>query len=271
MDLEGLTGLPSRVHGGREFSFCDKDCLDRFVADPEKFLREPLIRVERVWKKFPLGSVSVEVLRGLSANIWEGDFVVILGPSGSGKSTLLNMMGLLDRPTAGKVFLRGEDVSALSDERRAELHSRTFGFVFQQFNLIPWLTAYENAALPLLFARKGMDSEYVRGLFRDFGLTERMPHRPLELSGGEQQRVALIRALANDPTIVLGDEPTGNLDSATGNRLLEILIDLNKEKGKTLIIVTHDADIAERADQIIVIRDGTVVRDHHRHKKIYAE
>ena len=188
--------------------------------------------------------------------------MAILGPSGSGKSTLLNMMGLLDRPTAGKVFLRGEDISVLPDERRAELHSRMFGFVFQQFHLIPWLTAYENAALPLLFAGKNADSDALRQLFRDFGLSERMSHRPYELSGGEQQRVALLRALA---------EPTGNLDSVTGNRLLEVLIDLNKAKKKTLVIVTHDADIAGRADQIIVVRDGNVVRDHHRHKGIYAE
>ncbi len=271
MDPEGLTGLSSHTHNGREFLFCDADCRDRFSKDPEKFLGEPLIRVEDLWKKFSLGGASVEVLRGLSANIWEGDFVAILGPSGSGKSTLLNMMGLLDRPTAGKVFLRGEDISVLPDERRAELHSRMFGFVFQQFHLIPWLTAYENAALPLLFAGKSADSDALRQLFRDFGLSERMSHRPYELSGGEQQRVALLRALANDPAIVLGDEPTGNLDSVTGNRLLEVLIDLNKAKKKTLVIVTHDADIAGRADQIIVVRDGNVVRDHHRHKGIYAE
>src|SRR3989338_5769355 len=157
MDPEGLTGLSSHTHNGREFLFCDADCRDRFSKDPEKFLGEPLIRVEDLWKKFSLGGASVEVLRGLSANIWEGDFVAIIGASGSGKSTLLNMMGLLDRPTSGAVYLKGKEISNFKDEERAYLRSLTFGFVFQQYNLIPWLTAYENVYLPLVFAWRSVE------------------------------------------------------------------------------------------------------------------
>ena len=162
-------------------------------------------------------------------------------------------------------------MSLLNDDERAELRSKTFGFVFQQYNLIPWLTAYENVTLPLIFSGKKIDAEKLDSRFQKIGLKERLTHRPFELSGGEQQRSALLRALANDPEIILGDEPTGNLDSTTGNKILEMLIDLKKVSKKTLIIVTHDADIAEKADQIIAFKDGRLAQDHQAHKKAYTE
>jgi ABC-type lipoprotein export system ATPase subunit len=146
-----------------------------------------------------------------------------------------------------------------------------FGFVFQQYNLIPWLTAYENVTLPAVFARKSADEKKVEAGFREVGLQDRMLHRPLELSGGEQQRVAILRSLANDPEIILADEPTGNLDSSTGNKILEILVSLNKTRNKTLVVVTHDADIAGKADQVVTIKDGQLVQDHQIHRKTYTE
>lgn len=271
MNLTGLSDVRHAAHHGRTFYFCGEYCAGRFAKNPEKFGGEPLIRLDNLWKIFRLGKVSVEVLKGLSLNIWNGDFVVVIGASGSGKSTALNMIGLLDRPTSGKIILAGRDVSLLNDEERAGLRSRTFGFVFQQYNLIPWLSAYENVALSMMFAGKSVDGERLKADFREIGLEERMAHRPFELSGGEQQRVAILRALINNPEIILADEPTGNLDSTTGNKILEILSNLNKIHKKTLIVVTHDADIAAQADQVVAIKDGRLVRNHQIHKKIYTE
>ncbi len=271
MDLSEYTDVAEISHQGKKFYFCGKGCEERFKKDSGRFQGAPLIKLDNVWKIFKIGEVETKVLRGLDLHIWEGDFVVIIGASGSGKSTALNMMGLLDKPTSGRIFLKGKDVSLLKDDERAGLRSKTFGFVFQQYNLIPWLTAYENATLPLIFSDKKIETEKLNVRFQEMGLEERLTHRPFELSGGEQQRVALLRALANDPDIILGDEPTGNLDSTTGNKILEILIDLNKNRKKTLIIVTHDADIAEKADQIIAFKDGNLIRDHQTHKKAYTE
>lgn len=270
MDLSAYADIAKTNFQEKEFYFCGKGCENRFKKDPERFQKEPLIKLRNIWKIFKLGETETEVLRGLDLHIWEGDFVAIIGPSGSGKSTALNMIGFLDRPTSGHIFLNGKDVSLLKDDERAAMRSKTFGFVFQQYNLIPWLTAYENAALPLIFSDKKIEAATLGARFQEIGLTERLTHRPFELSGGEQQRTALVRALANDPEIILGDEPTGNLDSATGNTILEILLDLNKALKKTLIIVTHDAGIAEKADQIIAFKDGHLVRDHQVHKKTYT-
>lgn len=270
MDLSDMDDVVSFSLGGETFYFCGEHCLKRFKKKPEKFLGDPLIKLKEVCKVFKMDGAETKALRGLSLNIWEGDFVVIIGASGSGKSTSLNMMGLLDRPSSGVVFLNGRDTSKIEDIQRADLRSRMFGFVFQQYNLIPWLTAYENVALPLIFAGMKVERNNLEEGFREMGLGKRMNHRPFELSGGEQQRVALLRALANDPEIILGDEPTGNLDSKTGNRLLEMLVELNKTKGKTLVIVTHDAHIAEMADQVIVIKDGKMIRNHQAHKETYT-
>jgi len=259
--------------GGETFYFCSDLCAKRFKTDPKKFQGEPMIHLHDVWKMFHDGDVTTEVLRGINIHIWKGDFTVIIGASGSGKSTLLNMIGMLDRPTSGGLYLEERDIAATSDDERTILRSEMFGFVFQQYNLSPWLTAYDNVILPRIFAaaRGNREREHIEKHFSDIGLGERMDHRPTELSGGEQQRVALLRALANDPEIIIGDEPTGNLDSTTGNKILKMLIKLNKEEGRTLIIVTHDADIALKADQVITLKDGKTIPGHWSHQKIYIE
>lgn len=271
MDLSEIADAAAVSYQDKALYFCGEDCKKKFETDPKKFQGEPLIKLREIRKVFKIGETEIQVLRGLNLHIWKGDFVAIIGASGSGKSTALNMMGLLDVPTSGNIFLDGKDLSFLADEERALLRSQKFGFVFQQYNLIPWLTAYDNVSLPLLLADKKVDADKLEMSFKKIGLEDRFTHRPHELSGGEQQRVALLRALSNDPEIIIGDEPTGNLDSATGNKILEMLIGLNKAQKKTLIIVTHDSDIAGKADQIITIKDGQVIRDHHIYKKIYTE
>jgi putative ABC transport system ATP-binding protein len=271
MDIYGLSDLKHVTHAGKSHTFCGDGCEHRFKQTPDRFLGEPLIRLENVWKVFDMGDTKTEVLKGVNLRIWEGDFTTIIGASGSGKSTLLNMIGLLDRPTSGKVFFRGKDVSDAADIDRAVLRSAAFGFVFQQYNLIPWLSALENATLPLIFAKGDTDGVKMLKKFEEIGLKDRVAHRPTQLSGGEQQRTAILRALANNPEVILGDEPTGNLDSKTGNKILEMLISLNRDEKKTLVIVTHDADIAEKADEIVTVRDGEMLRDHHIHKRTYTE
>lgn len=271
MNLTEYDDTKQTSYEGKVFHFCGSGCEVRFKKYPDRFRGKPLIELVNVWKIFNPGEAETKVLRGLDIHIWEGDFVAIIGPSGSGKSTALNMIGLLDRPTSGKIYLNGKDISELNDDERAKLRSNTFGFVFQQYNLVPWLTAYENVILPLIFSGKNIEKEKFDFGFQEIGLEDRMTHRPSELSGGEQQRTALLRALANDPQIILGDEPTGNLDSTTGNKLLEILFNLNKTRKKTLVIVTHDADIAEKADLIITVKDGHLVRNHQVFKKSYTE
>lgn len=273
MDLSDLEEYLTATVGGEKFYFCSEPCLKRFKTDPEKFKGDPLIHLHDLWKVFHDGEVETQVLRAINIHIWDGDFTVIIGASGSGKSTLLNMIGMLDRPTRGGLYLGEKNISKTTDDDRTVLRSSKFGFVFQQYNLIPWLTAYDNVVLPLIFSEKGdgMRREELEKRFSDIGLANRGEHRPAELSGGEQQRVALLRALANNPDIIIGDEPTGNLDSVTGEKILDMLIDLNKREKKTLIIVTHDADIAKRADQVITIKDGKTIPGHLYHTKTYTE
>lgn len=264
MELSGVSsGIVSSVYHGKTFLFCSDYCRARFLRSPEKFFGIPLVALRDVWKVFDLGAVKVEALRGLNLNIWAGDFTAIVGASGSGKSTALHLIGLLDRPTSGHVLLNGRDTAMLPDDEKSLLRSKTFGFVFQQYNLIPWLTAFDNVALPFVFSGKPVDSHAVEERFRAVGLAERMRHRPFELSGGEQQRVSLARALANDPAVILADEPTGNLDSATGNSILALLRKLQREEKKTLVVITHDRDIAAEADHVIVMRDGMLIQNHH--------
>jgi ABC-type lipoprotein export system ATPase subunit/YHS domain-containing protein len=270
MDLTGFTDAIKILHYRKTFYFCGTGCRDRFKDNPEKYQQEPLIKLANVWKIFKTGATDTKVLRGLNLHIWAGDFVAVVGPSGSGKSTVLNMIGLLDRPSSGHILLNSKDVSLLKDEQRANLRSHTFGFIFQQYNLIPWLTAYENATLPLIFSGGQIETDKLNARFEEIGLKERVSHRPFELSGGEQQRVALLRALANDPEIILGDEPTGNLDSKTGEKILQMLINLNKKHNKTLVIVTHDKGIAAKADQVIALKDGRLVRNHQVRQKDYT-
>lgn len=270
MALEGMPDTTVVQYGGKAYSFCGDDCAERFRKNPKRFLGTPLIKLQNVQKVYRTGTVETHALRRVDLHIWEGDFVAIIGASGSGKSTVLSMIGLLDKPSSGRVLLQGKDASLLSEDERAKMRSNTFGFIFQQYHMVPWLTAYENVTLPLAFTEKPIDVNFLQQRFRSLGLEQRMRHRPSELSGGEQQRTALIRALVKDPRILLGDEPTGNLDSETGGKILDLLMRLHAQEKKTLIIVTHDAGIAEKADQIITVKDGTIVRDHHVHKERYT-
>lgn len=211
-------------------------------------------------KVYKMGEVEVHALRGLSLQIEPGEVVSIMGPSGSGKSTLMNMLGCLDRPTSGEYYLDGENVAQMDDNQLAKIRNRKVGFVFQSFNLLPRSTALVNVELPLRYRtsnganRRRMAQEALEAV----GLGDRLQHRPNELSGGQQQRVAIARAIVNNPSIVMADEPTGNLDSKSGDEIMELLLRLNQERGTTLIIVTHDPEIAEFTERVINIRDGSV-------------
>lgn len=218
-----------------------------------------LVRLEDVQKIYVMDQVEVPALRGITLSVAKGEFVSMMGPSGSGKSTLMNLIGCLDRPTRGKVFIDGKDVSKLNDNSLAEIRRKKIGFVFQQFNLIPRLTALENVTLPMWFAgmEKNSRAERAANLLARVGLRGRMMHKPTELSGGERQRVSIARALANDPELILADEPTGNLDSKSGNEILELLEDLNRD-GRTIIMVTHDPDYGRRAQRMIKLKDGLI-------------
>ena len=224
-------------------------------------MKDTIIKLEEVWKIYQLGNVSVEALRGLNLEIKKGEFVAIMGPSGSGKSTAVNMIGCLDVPTKGKIFLEHHDISKLTESDLAQIRGQKIGFIFQQFNLIGTLTALENVALPMLF--QGASSkervEHSKKLLDLVELGERLNHKPSELSGGQQQRVAIARSLANNPEVVLADEPTGNLDSKTGEIVINFLEKLNKE-GKTIILVTHDAHVAKHAARIEFLKDGKIVK-----------
>jgi putative ABC transport system ATP-binding protein len=225
----------------------------------------PVIEVVDLRKKYLLGDVTVEALRGINLTIEKGAFIAVIGASGSGKSTIMNILGLLDRPTSGKYLLEGRDVSDLDRDERALLRNRKIGFVFQSFNLLARTSAIENVELPLLY-RGGIDAKErrrrARSLLEAVGLGERLDHRPHQLSGGQQQRVAAARALVNDPDVVLADEPTGNLDSKTSDEIMELFQKLNAERGVTIVVITHEPDIAEFAERVIAFRDGEVVDDH---------
>jgi len=227
--------------------------------------REPLIRIVGLKKSYVLGDVTVHALRGVDVEIASGTFGTVVGASGSGKSTFMNILGLLDRPSGGQYFLEGEDVSGFDRDRRAILRNRKIGFVFQNFNLLPRTSALENVELPLLYNGKAHSAEErhrkALGLLEAVGLGQRAHHTPNQLSGGQQQRVAIARALVNDPEILLADEPTGNLDSRTSVEIMEILQRLNREKGITIILITHEHDIAEYGHRVITFRDGRVVSD----------
>lgn len=219
-----------------------------------------VVDAQNLTKIFTMGDVQVHALRGLSVQIKRGEVISIMGPSGSGKSTLMNILGCLDRPSSGDYFLDGESVANLKDEQLAEIRNRKVGFVFQSFNLLPRSTALSNVELPLRYSPPNGKKrrELAREALVEVGLGDRIGHRPNELSGGQQQRVAIARALVNDPAIVMADEPTGNLDTKSGDEIMELLMKLNQEKGTTLIIVTHDPEIAEQTQRVIHIRDGVV-------------
>ncbi|MEW5896893.1 MAG: ABC transporter ATP-binding protein [Nanoarchaeota archaeon] len=233
---------------------------------PKRKSEKVLIELKDVWKTYRMGDISLDVLKSITLNILQGEFVAVQGPSGSGKSTLMNQIGLLDIPSRGRIVLGNIDISTLSESELAQLRGRTIGFVFQQFNLISTLTALENVILPMIFQDVPEEERAARGkaLLTRVGLAERMGHRPTELSGGQQQRVAIARALVNNPEIILADEPTGNLDSKSGVQVLEILTQLHEKENKTIILVTHDAALVRYAHRIVRLKDGELVRIENR-------
>ena len=223
-----------------------------------------LIRVKELCKTYRMGDVEVPALRGVTLGIGRGEFVAVMGSSGSGKSTFMNILGCLDRPTSGKYFLDGDEVGALTPDQWADIRNRRIGFVFQGFNLLARTTALENVELPMMYngcsgKQRRQRAQEVLGLV---GLDERLDHMPNQLSGGQQQRVAIARALVNRPSLILADEPTGNLDSATSAEIMKLFQRLNRDEGITIVLVTHEIDIAEYAKRQIHFRDGSVVSDH---------
>ncbi|ETA68548.1 ABC-type antimicrobial peptide transport system, ATPase component [Methanolobus tindarius DSM 2278] len=218
-----------------------------------------VIDIQGLKKSYFLGNQEVPILHGIDLCIKQGEFVAIMGPSGSGKSTLMNMIGCLDRPTSGKVMLMGKDTNAITDNELAELRGFEIGFVFQNFNLIPRLSAYENVLLPTYSnTKKGMDtSGRARDLLKLVGLDDRISHKPAELSGGQRQRVAIARSLINDPSLILADEPTGNLDSKTSVEIMDIFSDLH-QKGRTIVMITHDPEMEQYVDRVVRIMDGNI-------------
>jgi putative ABC transport system ATP-binding protein len=224
---------------------------------------EPVvIDIENITKVYVMGEETVHALRGVSLQIRRNEYIAIMGPSGSGKSTLMNMLGCLDTPSSGKYFFNGKDVSAMDDDELAGIRNHEIGFVFQTFNLLPRSTSLRNVELPLIYA--GIDSEVreekAAQALRDVGLGDRLQHKPNELSGGQRQRVAIARALVNDPSIILADEPTGNLDSKTGEEIMQLLENLY-QNGNTIILVTHESDIARHARRTVFLRDGLIESD----------
>ena len=224
-----------------------------------------IIEVKGLVKRIDSGSHEVEILRGVDFVIPAGQFVAIMGPSGSGKSTLLGLLAGLDTLSEGQVFLDGEEINRLTEDQMALLRARKIGFVFQSYHLVPTLTAEENVLLPLDLAGDGYQgAARARELLESVGLADRLDHYPVQLSGGEQQRVALARAFVSKPPLVMADEPTGNLDSTNGRRVLEMLLDLNRQEKTTLILVTHDRDLTSQADRLITLKDGEIVSDELR-------
>ncbi len=218
------------------------------------------IRLENVSKSYTIGETKVKVLNDVSLNIKDGDFVSIVGPSGSGKSTMLHMIGALDRPTAGKVYIDEKEVSKMNDSELAAVRGRKIGFIFQTFNLIPRLTAVENIILPMWFADREPDRKKAEDLLGQVGLSHRMGNKPGQMSGGEKQRVAIARALANEPEVIVADEPTGNLDSKTGAEIMKILTDIHAS-GRTVVLVTHDLKISDMAQRKVEMKDGMIIRE----------
>lgn len=255
----GLTHSRART---RERALCPAQiCI---LAEPYKSVQmsHSLITLRAIKRDFRMGSEVLHVLKGIDLTIEKGEYVALMGPSGSGKSTLMNLLGCLDTPTSGEYWLNGEDVSELSDDQLAEIRNREIGFVFQTFNLLPRSTALDNVALPLVYA--GMSSKdrtnRSREVLTDVGLADRMTHRPNELSGGQRQRVAVARALVNKPSLILADEPTGNLDTKTSLEIMALFDEIHA-LGNTLIVVTHEEDIAQYAHRIIRLNDGLIASD----------
>ncbi|MCS6975585.1 MAG: ABC transporter ATP-binding protein [Gemmatales bacterium] len=223
-----------------------------------------LIELRKVRKIYNLGEVTVEALRGVDLTIEQGEYVALIGPSGSGKSTLMNTLGCLDRPTSGSYRLAGQEIATMSNDERARIRNERIGFVFQNFNLLARTSAVENVELPLMYS-KGISEREARkravAMLERVGLGNRLDHQPTQLSGGQQQRVAIARALVNNPSILMADEPTGNLDSRTSREIIALFKELNEKSGLTIILVTHDQDVAKHARRIVALRDGLIVAD----------
>ena len=219
-----------------------------------------IIELKEVWKTFQIGDVEIQALRGLNFHVKNKEFVAVQGPSGAGKSTCFSLIGCLDFPTKGHVYLEGKDITKLSEDNLAKIRGKKIGFVFQSFNLVPTLTALENVMLPALFQETNKDymKEEAKHLLDIVNLSHRINHKPAQLSGGEKQRVAIARALINNPEVILADEPTGNLDSKTGEIIMKILKDLNEKHNRTIVMVTHEKDIAAHAQRTVFIKDGRV-------------
>ena len=231
----------------------------------------PIIELEEIKKSYYLGKQELKVLKGISLEVFKKEYVALMGPSGSGKSTLMNILGCLDSPTSGRYILNGEDVSKMEDDGLADVRNKEIGFGFQQFNLLPRLTAAENVALPLIYngTSKKIRTELALEMLDRVGLADRSHHKPNELSGGQNQRVAIARALVNNPSIILADKPTGNLDSKTSLEIMHIF-DKIQQEGNTVILVTHEEDIADHAHRIIRLKDGIIESDRVNEKKIAA-
>lgn len=222
-----------------------------------------VIRLEGVWKTYQMGDVKVDALRGITLRINKGEFVAITGASGSGKSTMMHLVGCLDKPSKGSIYLSDKNISLMSESRLAEIRGKKIGFVFQQFNLIPTLTALENVMLPMEFQDVPVweIKQRAEKLLDSVGLKDRIYHKPTELSGGQAQRVAIARSLANDPEVILADEPTGNLDSKTGRYIMDFLCELHAKDGKTVIIVTHDTSLVKYAKRFVRLKDGKIEKE----------
>ena len=223
---------------------------------------KPIIQLRNVWKTYKMGDNIVHALRGINLDVMPGEFLAIQGPSGSGKSTAMNLVGCLDVPSRGEIYLDGQNIAKMSESNLATIRGRKIGFIFQKFNLIETLTAFENAVLPMTFQGIPEDerNKKAKQLLEQFGLGDRMHHKPGELSGGQQQRVAIARSLAVDPPVILADEPTGNLDSKTGKEVMEFLRELHKHKDKTIVLVTHDDVLARFADRVEYLKDGVIIK-----------
>jgi putative ABC transport system ATP-binding protein len=232
---------------------------------------QPIIELEDIRKSYFMGKQAISVLKGITINIRKNEYVALMGPSGSGKSTLMNILGCLDSPTAGRYILNGQDVSKMEDDDLAAVRNKEIGFVFQQFNLLPRLSALENVALPLVYAgiAKKLRNEMAMDVVQKVGLEDRSHHRPNELSGGQCQRVAIARALVNSPSLILADEPTGNLDTKTSIEIMEIFQKIH-DSGNTVVLVTHEEDIAHYAQRVIRLRDGVIETDKQREQLLAA-